>query len=207
MKLESYLQNWHHLLADGLVSDELGSHKIQKMYYGFVQSHYIGALEKMLSHTKLMLASRWDKLVKNYYKKYPPMSYELNALTYQFDEFLINEGIEKYICELATYEIVEFQVFMDKAMISGGLNPTTQFLECEYEIAKWVKDDCKGLPEAVRNILAISRDPKSQLCIFTQLDAPAILWLNKIEDDQSTQDVPLDVLSFFKQQALYIDGV
>ncbi|MDA8792215.1 putative DNA-binding domain-containing protein [Bacteriovoracaceae bacterium] len=190
MKLADYEKLWFESLNQnidnskklGIPSDRLN------LYQDFVRNHYIGALEKMFPRIEEVLSPNWVEWSKQYYEMYPPLHFELNSLTLNFSNFikgLVDKGdLPEYIIELAEYELGEFFIYTSPENYyqeitneeSLWINKASKIFEFQYRIGEWVKAMDESLmareskPEKVSNILAITRDNNSFLCVMSSLN-------------------------------------
>jgi hypothetical protein len=208
MQLKKYLADWSDTLSFG--SNDLAKHR----YYEFVQHHYQSALKKMYSRFSGELQVEWGSVAAKYYRDYPPESYELNRLTFSFPDFVKNTSVDfgwpKWAYDLAQYELAEFVVFTDEKKIKycNGLsiNPTLLLLEFEFDIARWVisLDRAEKLSVAKNlHILAITRNPTTHLCQFTQL-SPEILDVLRQIDSQLPISAMNPTIKFMQKQSILI---
>lgn len=162
--------------------------KTLELYKGFVNNHYSQALDKMFPRLQELISIDWDELSIMYYEKYPPYAWDLNDLTLSFPKFLRSIKdvlkIEESFIELVEYELLEFFVYKSKTEQMNNdlqLNPTTQFKEFSYAIGDWVAqmdelevigemDKLKASrPKLEKNILFVTRNPHTNLCVFTKI--------------------------------------
>ncbi len=191
---------------------------VLKMYQQFVFYHFKNALQKMFPRYSDYVDPDWEKLYQEYFKLYPSTEYDLNFLTYQFPEFLVNRGMD-WQAELCLYEVLEFQVYIAKTGDSKNnedvlrLNPTLKVQQFSYHIAYFVKtcDELEAKGENIRNleikpgtnILAIARDEKSNLCVFSQLDKYSLAMIEIIKQIPITKS---EALSELQQGILQLTG-
>lgn len=218
MKNDKYQNAWDLVLRNNQqaidVKETIGmDEKIICLYQDFVQSHYQDALEQMFPRLNDIFETDWYELAELYYEKFPPYAWDLNDLTKSFSFFL--EGLEEsfqippYMKELVRYELMEFFVFKDACdqKTNDGLlslNTTLDLQQFEYNIAQWVKEmdiieEETGSPLALRdtgptkslNVLAVVRNPITNLCVFTQLGGLEVAVIEVLKETNQKDELVL----------------
>ncbi len=198
LKNKNYQDSWKKLICNESTLEETSNltgidSETLDLYKGFVNNHYEGALEKMFPRLGSLIDIDWTEVSHLYFEKFPPYAWDLNDLTINFPTFALSyfddfDFEEEVLKELLEYEINEFMVYkMPTSEIPFSniytINDAVFLAEYQFDIASWVKqmdkleiaDDIEKLkssrPLKAPNILCVSRNPATNLCVFTQFGA------------------------------------
>ncbi|GEM_PF-1172373 len=192
MNLNQYLNSWENYLVGHDNGESISANNARGLIYKeMVWGHYEGTLEKMFPRLLKFQNFDWADVAREYFTLYPPTSYDLNQLSFQFPDFLLLkanlEVLPYYLYEIALYEIAEFQVYTSHEKSPDGigvyLNPTCQFLDLKYDVAKMIQTSEKSEIEIIKkpNLLCIARNHDG-LLKFIELNAQALELLLPLED-------------------------
>lgn len=141
-----------------------------RVYRGNAASNWWNALESDFPLTKKQFSEEaWDGLTRRYFQKQPPGHWELNASLSPFVSFLKQEGVKRWVWELADYEWNDLGIFIDRCQVkrgSGRTNPTAAVRVYEHQIfIGWKR---KRQRESRRN-----KNPRSWFFTGTRTTPPA----------------------------------
>lgn len=203
MELKDYLSRWQTYL-----NNEVNNERLQ-LYQDIVSSQYEGALAKMYTRLPSFHPFDWSAISPAYYQSYPPVSFDLNEITFNFPEFLRSKFYPAHLVELAEFELAEFQAFTSKEVIiktlNVQLNPTNHFLHLSFDLPAMIRD---ATIQEKTHILCICRHPQG-LLRFTELDQAAIQLIISLEEGQLREDnlgkVEKEIFQKLLSQGVIID--
>jgi len=172
MSLDETFQTMHRLLRWEITPAEAAAR------LGCPESRIRPYPESVLDHVRNILAKNfpalaslfstevWEKMVLEYFRRYPPHHYEMNANAARFPEFLHSMaeegrfGIGEFHLELAAVEWMQWVVFSspEKIPVPGEIrgllvNPTLAVLQLSFPVAdylrRWEEESAKGFPRGV----------------------------------------------------------
>ncbi|MCB9091358.1 MAG: putative DNA-binding domain-containing protein [Halobacteriovoraceae bacterium] len=224
MNLEQYqkslVQGIYHKEDNAL---ELGFPRDRfQMYRSFIHGHYQSALTKMFPRLSELRKIPWIQWSQEYYQDYPPHAYELNDLAKNFHEFMNKKyevgEVKDYEVELVQYELTEFQVFrapfeVEKDSLSLQLNPTLAVLEFAYDIPGWVYhweregQALQGEPVREKTLLAIARNPETELPVFTKLPLMDYIMIKMLESVKLSEDLFIESIQKESEGILSLEDI
>lgn len=139
----STVQRLHAVLRGEIAAEsarDLGVNADALAFYQQLVADQINAvLTKVFPLTQSMMSQNaWRLLTQEYFTQHPPRHYELNACASLFPEFIKSKNCHPAVVELATFEWLEFAVYVDSAQGPGPLNPTLRILSCNYALSRLV---------------------------------------------------------------------
>lgn len=135
-----------------------------RVYRGNAAANWWSALDSDFPLTKKQFSEEgWDGLTRRYFQKQPPGHWELNASLSPFVSFLKQEGVQRWVWELADYEWNDLGIFIDRSEVkrgSGTTNPTAAVRVYEHQIFYWVEKEApQGKPPKQKpEVLVFYRD-------------------------------------------------
>lgn len=232
MNNKDYQQTWLDVLSlknsaeDSMITIGMDVKTIN-LYSNFVRNRYAEALKKMFPRIQELIKLDWIEVSNIYFKKYPPYDWDLNDLTLNFADFLVEAKdqleIDDYIIELARFELLEFFVYKSDTYpilkSSYEINPTLQFESFNYDIGEWVKrmDTLESAnkieqlrvsrPNLENTLLLVCRDFKTNLCVFTKSSTVMAILIELIQENDfySIEQLHSSLIQVVKELGLSIN--
>lgn len=168
------------------------------VYKDLIKNRFHDAFCSIYPKTSLIFKNKWDKLISQYFEKYPPSSPLLNRIAKDLPAYLLTQTkiLKKYpfIHELALYEWLELEIY-EKTGEPGNrrswdkndlvLNPIHELCTFNYPIPEIVekmenKKTLGKIQEKPTNVI-IYRDPKTQQVRFFELSAPSFAYIQLLQ--------------------------
>lgn len=156
-----------------------------------LQGRYQRALEKMYPRLATFSDLNWEEVAEEYFALRPSLSSDLQEVLCDFPSYLETKAMEgdcpSYLFELAYFELAEFhaQSSPENFPTAKGvhLNPTTNFLNFEFDIARMVREAEKGEVNVYErpHVMCVSRHQDGSLR-FTELNQRELDLLLTLED-------------------------
>ena len=146
---------------------EAGLPERLEVYRHNVRSNWTGTLDHDFPLTRQQFAAEaWTVLRKDYFIRYPPPHWELNASLAAFPGFLAAQKASLFVKELADFEWHDLKIFIDRAEVrphSGITNPTAVVRVYQHQVFHWVEAGVppQRPPERKPEVLVFYRDGKN----------------------------------------------